>query len=787
MFRLNRRVVVCSAGLVAVCAFGVIQLGAQDRLRTMPGYDQFTKMQPQLQGAVISGAANGIAWADDGKSVNYNAAGKAYRFDLATMTATETGDAAGGGGRGNGRGARGNPPPAPPAAAAQNQQAAGRAGAPPPAAAGRAGRAGQTPAAGGGRSGGLEQEQSEMPATPVDGCPSLQSQTVRGRQAYCLTSPDGKMKAFYRARNLWVASIDGSGEKAVSTDGSEKTRIKYGTGSWVYGEELAQTTAIWWAPDSKTVGFYRFDESQVKDFYVQMQQTMVQDAVDIEAYPKAGADNPQADVLVYDIAAAKTTKIDARDGKPFDNATVGYYVYAVEWSKDGSELLMDRTNRRQQIVEFVACSPSTGKCRVVVHDEWLTGWLNTDTSVSPTYTPRWLNDGKRFIWESERNGWKNYYLYDLSGKLINPITTASAEAGSIIKLDEANNVMFYTSRDGDNYLKLQLHRVGLDGKNDVRLTDPKFTHAVTAGAISADNKYFVDVYQTHDQAPASQMVDATSGKVLAQLAKSDTSKMDGLGLKRAEQFAYKSADGLTTLYGQIQFPSNFDPSKKYPTLVSVYGGPVLQSNIPTENFASPNPTAEYGFLMVLVSYRGVFGTGKKAADALYIHLGVAEMDDMAEGIKALWTRPYFDKDRVGIYGTSYGGYTAATMILRHPEAIAVASSSSPVTDYRNYDSIYTERYMWLPQENAAGYDAGSDMTYAKDLRGRLLLYYGTADNNVHQDNSMQLIQALQRAGKSFEVQVGPDQPHTGVNNQRMMEFMIENLVMHPERIQAPGR
>jgi dipeptidyl-peptidase-4 len=159
---------------------------------------------------------------------------------------------------------------------------------------------------------------------------------------------------------------------------------------------------------------------------------------------------------------------------------------------------------------------------------------------------------------------------------------------------------------------------------------------------------------------------------------------------------------------------------------------------------------------------------------------------MAEGVKALWSRPYFDKNRVGIYGTSYGGYTAATMILRHPEVIAVASSSSPVTDYRNYDSIYTERYMWIPQENAAGYDAGSDMKYAANLRGRLMIYYGSADNNVHQDNSMQLIQALQNARKSFEVQVGPDQPHTGVNNQRMMEFMIENLIMHPERIQAPG-
>jgi dipeptidyl-peptidase-4 len=191
--------------------------------------------------------------------------------------------------------------------------------------------------------------------------------------------------------------------------------------------------------------------------------------------------------------------------------------------------------------------------------------------------------------------------------------------------------------------------------------------------------------------------------------------------------------------------------------------------------------------MVLVSYRGVPGVGKRAADALYLHLGVAEMDDMAEGVKALWSRPYFDKTRVGIYGTSYGGYTSATELLRHPEVFAVASSSSPTTDWRNYDSTYTERYMWIPSENQTGYDAGNTVTYAKDLRGRLLIYYGTADNNVHQDNVMQLIKELQRQGKSFEVQVGPDLPHTGVNNARMMEFLIENLVMRPERIHSGGR
>jgi dipeptidyl-peptidase-4 len=634
-----------------------------------------------------------------------------------------------------------------------------------------------------------------MPATPITGCP--QGGPARGRQDECVLSPDGKLKAFYRARNFWVANADGSGEVQVTTDGSETARIKNGSGSWVYGEELDQTTAIWWSPDSTRIGYYRFDESQVPDFFVTMNQTAIQSVVDVEAYPKAGAPNPVAEVFVYDVAARKATRIDVRDGKPFDNAVVGHYVYNVRWSPDGTELLMNRTNRRQQIMEFVACSPSTAKCRVVVREEWPTGWVDNRPGLT------WLRDRKRFIWESDRNGWTNYYLYDLSGTLINPITrNTTFESGALIKIDEAAGVLFYMARDGDNHMKSQLHRVGLDGRGDVRLTDPGFTHTVGAClaangtpesptgpasgcGISGDNKYFVDTYQAHDRAPATQLVridvPANGGPTMTQLSSSDTSKLDALGVRRAEQFTYLAADGKTTLFGQISFPSNFDESKKWPTLISVYGGPASGGNVPTESFALPGATAEYGFLIVTLSSRAVPGMGRRALDSVYLKLGVTEMDDMAQGIRALWARPYFDKDRVGIYGTSYGGYTAAAMILRHPDVVAAASASSPVTNWYHYDSIYTERYMWIPQENKEGYEAGNVMNFAKNLKGRLLIYYATADNNVHPNNSMQLIRALQAAGKSFEVQVGPDAGHSGVNTQRMMEFFLENLVVRPER------
>jgi dipeptidyl-peptidase-4 len=795
---MKQRFRVAAAALCAAAiGFALAPVGAQDRLSAMPGYDQYRKMQDQLGRGnpppVVSGAVT-ATWAGDGQSFTYTTAGKSYRFDLATLKAVETGEApaagaAGGRGAGGGRGT----PPA--GQGRQGQQAQGQGQ-------GRQGQQAQNQQAQGqgqqGRgAGGMEQAQPEMPVAPVMGCPNG-NRAPRGRQVECTVSPDGKLKAFYRARNLWIANVDGSNEKQITTDGSVANRTKNGSGSWVYGEELNQTTAMWWSPDSTKLGFYRFDESGVKDFYLGMNQGAVQTTLDVEAYPKAGAPNPIAQVFVYDLASGRSTEIDVRDGKPFANDVVGHYVYAMEWSPDGKELMMNRTNRRQNVLEFVACNPASAKCRVIVQEKWPTGWIEN------TPQRRYLADRNRFIWESDRNGFTNYYLYDLTGKLITPITTnATFESGPIVKLDEAAGVMFYMARDGDNYMKMQLHRVGLDGKGDVRLTDPKFHHTVaTCGSggvgrgagggagtstcgISPDNKYFIDVYQTHDQPPATRVVD-TTGKVVAEIAKSDLTRFTALGLKQVEMFTYKAADGQTTLYGTIAFPSTFDPSKKYPTLIPVYGGPASGSNVPTETFAQPSANTEYGFLIVNLSSRSAPGMGKKALDSVYEKLGTTEMADMAEGIKALWSRPYFDKTRVGIYGTSYGGYTSAMMLLKHPDVVTAASASSPVTSWEHYDSIYTERYMWVPQENEEGYQAGSAMNFARNLRGRLLIYYGTADNNVHPNNTMQLVAALQRAGKSFEMQVGPDQPHTGVNGQRMMEFFIENLVMHPERLIAPA-
>jgi dipeptidyl-peptidase-4 len=327
------------------------------------------------------------------------------------------------------------------------------------------------------------------------------------------------------------------------------------------------------------------------------------------------------------------------------------------------------------------------------------------------------------------------------------------------------------ARDGDNPMKLQLHRVGLDGNGDARLTDPAFHHTID---FAPDGRHFIDVAQTHDSPPVTRLMKA-NGTVVAEIARSDMTHFEQLHLKRVELLNFKAADGTTDLYGMLHFPSDFRSDVKHPLLVSVYAGPATTGA--RETFTIPDKLTEYGFLLATLDSRSANGRGKRFLDSIYLKFGQPEIDDQAAGVKALFNRRYVDRKRVGIFGTSYGGYASAMCLFRYPDVSSAACSSSPVTDFRNYDTIYTERYMWLPQENKAGYDAASLMTHAKNLRGRLMLFYGTADNNVHPNNAMQLIQALQRAGKSFDLQAGPDAGHSSIGRERMMEFFIENLVL----------
>ena len=694
-----------SGAFLLAATFGITPATtlAQDRLKAMPGYERYQKISREMTNAVKLGSLS-VTWKENGKTFEYQKEGKRYRYDTAARSTTEIGKAAG---------------------EAARQQSGEQ----------RRGRRGQ---------GGIP---------------------ARGRQFTSAISPDGKFKAFYRDRNLWLSDANGANEIAVTTDGNDKTRIKYGTATWVYGEELDQNTAMWWATNSEKIAFYRFDESQVRDYYLELGQTKIQSTMDIEPYVKSGATNPAVDLFIYDIATKRSVQVDVRDGKPFNNSVVGHYVYRVSWSQDGAELLFHRTNRRQNILEFCAAAAESGKCRVVVREEWPASW----TENSPTM--RFLKDGKRFIWASERTGWKNFYLYDLTGELLAILTRHTFEVANIVRVDEDAGLLYYMARDGDNPMKLQLHRISLDGKGDTRLTDAAFNHSVD---IAPDGRHFIDVAQTHDSPPVTHLRDA-EGKVVEELAKSDMTKFKNLGLKPVELLQFKAADGETVLYGMLHRPSSFSPNKKYPLLVSVYAGP--DTTGARETFTLPSALTEYGFLLATFDSRSASGRGKRFLDAIYLKLGTVEINDQAAGVQALWNRRYVDPKRVGIFGTSYGGYASVMCLLRYPDVFRAASASSSPTAWYHYDSIYTERYMWIPDENKEGYEAGNAMNYADKLRGRLMIYYGTADNNVHPSNALQLIQALQRAGKSFEVQVGPDQGHGSVNRDRMMEFFIENLTL----------
>jgi dipeptidyl-peptidase-4 len=587
----------------------------------------------------------------------------------------------------------------------------------------------------------------------------------RGRQFTEAFSADSARRAIYRDRNIFVADQDGANERQVTTDGSESRRIKYGTASWVYGEELSQNTAMWWSPSGGQLAYYRFDESPVRDYLLQTDQTTVQGSVMAEAYPKAGTDNPIVDLFVHDVASGRSVRMDVRDGKPFTDEVVGHYVYNIRWSPDGREVLVNRTNRRQNIMEVAACSPSTGACRVIVREEWPTGWTENHPAI------HWLADGTRFIWASERTGFRNYYLYENTGRLLATLTSHTTfEAGAIVKVDERAGVLWYYARSGDHYLKQQLHRVGLNGRGDRRLTDRTMTHTVS---VAPDGRHFVDVAQTHDRAPTARLMDA-DGRAVATVTESDLTAFEAAGFRRVEMLEYTAADGVTKLPMMLHRPSNFDPSKQYPVLFSVYAGP--ESNRATATFTTPSALTEFGFLYVTMDARSANFRGKRALDAIYLKLGEVEIDDLAAASRELAKLPFVDGERVGIFGSSYGGYASVLALLRHPDAFHAASASSSVTSWHHYDTIYTERFMYTPQENSAGYDTGNAMRYVANLRGRLMIYYGTADDNVHPNNSMQLIRALQQAGKSFEVQVGPDGGHSALNQQRMMEFFIDALV-----------
>ncbi len=585
---------------------------------------------------------------------------------------------------------------------------------------------------------------------------------ARGRQFTSATSPDGLWIAKYDKANMYLASAKKPDDLTpITRDGSVEKRIKYGTGSWVYGEELGQREAMWWSADSTKVVFYRFDESQVKDYYVTLAEGDIQNKLYTEAYPKAGAPNPLVQLLAFDIKTKQTTKINT-EFKSSD-PDISQYIYNVRFSPDGKSVLFNRTNRKQNVMELVAANPSTGACRMVIQETNPNGWVDNNPRI------QWLSDGKRFLWVSERNGFWNIYLGSLDKGITAPITRHGFEVEGIVKVDEPKGLIWYYAHSAENPNQVQLHRINFDGSDEKRLTEPSAGHTVQ---IAPDGSGFTDRYETLGTAPGTRICDG-EGKVLKEMGSADISEQTKAGYKPAERFSCIAADGTTRIYGYIQKPSDFDPGKKYPVILSVYGGP--ESGSGPERFVASNADCEFGFIHAWIDGRGTRGRGRDFRESVYRKLGIVEIDDQAAAMKALAKEPFVDGAHIGIEGTSYGGYASLMCLVRHPETFAAAVAGSAVTAWYHYDSIYTERFMDTPQNNPDGYKAGSAMEYAKDLRGALCLYIGTADDNVHPSNTWQMINALDRAGKPYRLYAGVDQGHSGLQFARRMEYFVDNL------------
>lgn len=597
---------------------------------------------------------------------------------------------------------------------------------------------------------------------------------ARGRQFASVRSQDGKV-ATYKDGNITL-TIDGK-TTPVTTDGDLTKRLKYGTASWVYGEELEQRDAMGFSPDGRWLWYYRFDESQVLDYFVLSGLGSTQNGVSTEAYPKPGKPNPKVDLYVFDTQSGKSVKVAVREGEFGDG--VGHYVYGIFWRPDGKALLFHRMNREQNQVELCKADPASGSVKVLYAESNPQGWVD--------YGPfnRLVAGGlsqDTLITLSEASGFMNLVRIDLEKGGATPITHLKADVLRVVSLDTKAGTVQFMAADGNGPYRPQLHRARLDGSADVRVTDPEASHDVKP---SPDGKWVVDAATYPGKAPEVRVLDA-NGQVKTVLASSDTKAYTDAGFAPAEFFSFPSLDGKVTLYGYLHRPRGFNPSRKYPVLFDVYGGPLPPAwGSPTMEWKRSNSMANYGFLTVEVMARGSQGRGRDFRQAIFHGLGGVEIDDFAAAVTELRKRPYVDGARVGIFGTSYGGFSSAMALCRYPELFQAACASSMVSDWRNYDTTYTERYMGTIPANAAVYDKQSILKFAPNMKGWLMVYFGTADDNTHMTNSLQFLEALRRAGKSYEVQVGVDRGHSGVPSERMLEFFIERLVMGPGHKELP--
>ncbi|RFP66185.1 S9 family peptidase [Hymenobacter lapidiphilus] len=595
--------------------------------------------------------------------------------------------------------------------------------------------------------------------------------TGEGKQLYATFSPDGKRVAFVRDNNLFVTELATMRETAVTTDGEMNKIINGGT-DWVYEEEFEFAQGFQWSPDSRQVAFYRFDETAVPEYNMQAWGPLYPQDYRFK-YPKAGEKNSTVGVSVYDVAGAQTVKMDV-------GPVADQYIPRIIWTKTPNLLSIRRMNRLQNQLEILHADARTGKATVVLTD--------TDAAyVEVNDDLRYLEGGKQFLFTSEKDGYRHLYLYDMNGKLARQLTKGNWEIASIEGFNEKKGEVYFTSTE-ESPLQRHLYRINLKGKGKTRLGEAG--NGVDAVNISADTKYYLNYHSQAGDPTVVSLRDGQTGKLVKVLEDNAAlrQKLTGYNLGKLEFLNFKTAEGVE-LNASVLKPANFDPAKKYPVLMYVYGGPGSQTvkddaggGIAFTNYLWHQLLAEQGYIVVSVDNRGTGARGSAFKKSTYANLGKLETQDQAAAARYFATLPYVDKARVGIWGWSFGGYMTALALTKNADVFKMGISVAPVTNWRYYDTVYTERFLKTPQENPGGYDENSPVKFADQLKGKLLLVHGTGDDNVHFQNSVAFVDAMVRADKDFQSLYYPNRNHGiyGGNTRlhlyrQMTNFVLQNL------------
>ncbi len=589
-----------------------------------------------------------------------------------------------------------------------------------------------------------------------------------GKQSYATFSPDASKVAFCRENNFFMVDLKDLSETVITTNGKFNFTIN-GSTDWVYEEEFSFAEAFFWSPDGQKIAFYTFDESAVKEYNMQMWEDKGIYPKDYRfKYPKAGEANSTVEISVYDLAKKQSTKMDIGTEKDI-------YIPRINWTKNSNLLAIRRLNRLQNRLELLHADATTGKTTVVINEQ---DEAYVDIEQADLV---YLKDGKHFVMTSEKSGFKHLYLHTLDGKLVRQITQGNWEIADFLGVDETNKKpIFYFTSTEISPLQRQFYSLDIEGKNKIQISKTRGVHTIN---LSPDFKYFLDYHANADQPLQVHLFETKGFKLVKTLE--DNKKLvettKEFGLAKKEFFTIKTSDNLD-LQAFMLKPANFDASKKYPVLMYVYGGPSSQNVVDMwggSHFYFHQLLTQKDYIVVCVDNRGTGAQGAKFKKSTYKVLGKYETQDQIEAAQYIGNQSFVDKNRIGIWGWSYGGYMSSLCILLGNETFKAAIAVAPVSTWRFYDTVYTERFLQRPQDNAEGYDQFSPINHVEKLKGKYFLIHGTGDDNVHFQNAVMLQNALIRAGKQFESFYYPNRNHRirGGNTQEHLYQMMADYIL----------